>query len=131
MSSTPTAAAANAAALATMTALVTAANTAWINDANTVIENAMNVQGKFFVTLTITKHVSIHDIVVYFRNLGYHVHVPINQHEFSGFDFLGGWSFGPFFPYEWYIPFLYERNFCNCKNPCALVISWQQGPYQF
>jgi len=80
--------------------------------------------------LTVTKHVSISDMVNYFRNLGYNVFVPPQTHEFSGFDYVGGWQFGPFFPYDWYIPFLYERNFCNCKQPCQLIISWQQpNPY--
>ncbi len=129
MSSTPTAAAAQAASMATLTALVNAANLAWINDANTIITNAMNVQGKSFVSLAVTKHVSIHDIVVYFRALGYFIHVPNVDHQFYGLDFLGGWDYGQYYEYAWFVPFSYQRNFCNCKNNCKLVISWKQAPF--
>lgn len=135
MSTTPTQAEANAAAIATMTALVTAANTAWINNANTIINNLINVQGKFSVGLTITPHVSIHDIVVYFSNLGYQVYVPPQQHEFSAYYFGGGWTnFSTnvyFCGNNWWNAYWNERNFCNCKNPCRVIISWQQGFPQF
>jgi hypothetical protein len=126
--STPTQAESNAAAKAAMTAIVTAANARWESDATNAIAAAV-AQGKFEVGLVITKHVSIHDIVMYFNGLGYAVFVPPISHEFNAYYFGGGW-YGLwtnvyYDGFNWWNEWWNCRNFCSCKQPCTVVISWR------
>jgi len=125
--STPTKAQSNAAAAASMDAIVTAANVQWQDSATQAIAQAV-AQGKFSVGLYMTPRVSIHDIIQYFRALGYQIFVPPADHEFSAYYFGYGWfGLAPDIYYDGFdwVGWCKEKNFCTCKNACHVIISWR------
>lgn len=112
---TPSKAQTNAAAAAAQTALISAANAAFIVEADKVIATAVT-QGKFRVLLHPSKYVNFADICSYYQNLGYIV----------GTDPCPTFTFGPaqLFGYFW-DQYWNNTCMCWCPKPCRVFISWK------
>lgn len=128
MPTTPTASAAQASSLASLTTLQTAADNTFIADANAQIATA-NTLGKYFITLTTTIYCNIVNIQNYFRNLGYNVIYldmpnpnlnPFNPAELFGAYYFAYWQGSG-------VPF-------GVHNPQRIMLTWNPpnpNPYPF
>jgi len=115
--STPTRDASNAAAIADKEALVTAANTKFINDATSIIAQQV-AQGKFEVTLHAFEYVSLHDISVYFQALGY----GVDLWRYDSYNSQPAALFGEIWDAYW-------NNRLICWNRShRITISWGNSP---
>lgn len=110
---------ANASTLTDLTALQTAANNLFIDQATLVI-NQQIAEGKYLAYVTTFENCDINALVTYFNGLGYGVSFP-DQFKISGTQGQAAELFGPAFQLFWQnggLP-------ANLVNPIRLAISWQ------
>lgn len=111
---TPTKDTSNAEAQADKEALVAAANTKFINEATTVMAEAVSM-GKFSVTLNTFEYVSLSDITTYFQNLGYGVDILRFRSLYEQPVELFGY---------WWDDYWAHRLICRGPFPHRVEISW-------
>jgi len=123
--STPNASTVNAEAIADKLAIKTAANNAWILNADIVIQE-MAARGLFSVKLPVPAPASMHDLAIYYQGLGYGFWFG----QCNGWvgDFSTPWGGRNGCGEDWennFFPFMYV---CNCKDVCTAIISWKIIP---